>query len=67
MARFSPRPRLALDRAVLPGGDQSSFVIKVPVNGDVALLPGRVPDQNGTVVSHVDKRTPARSRTQEQP
>ena len=55
---FLTSGRAPLDRAVLPAGDQSSFVIKVPVNGDVARYRVGFRTEDGTVVSHVDKRTP---------
>jgi hypothetical protein len=66
---FLTSARAPLDSAALPAGDQSSFVIKVPVNGDVARYRVGFRTDDGTVVSHVDKRKPdtLASTQQEQP
>jgi hypothetical protein len=61
--------RAALDYARLAPGDESPFVIKVPVTGTVARYRIGFRGVDGAVIAHVDRRTDGRSsaRTERTP
>jgi len=53
--------RAPLDYVTLAPGDESSFVVKVPVRGPIARYRVGFRAADGTVVAHVDRRTPGSS------
>lgn len=56
---FLASGRAALDFTVLAAGDESPFVITVPVTGSVARYRVGFRGQDGRVIAHVDRRTGA--------
>jgi hypothetical protein len=56
---FLASGRAPLDFTALPAGEESPFVISVPVTGPVARYRIGFRDQDGGVISHVDRRSGA--------
>jgi hypothetical protein len=55
---FLASSRASLDFTTLAAGDESPFVIAVPVTGDVARYRIGFRTEDGSVVAHVDRRAP---------
>jgi hypothetical protein len=55
---FLTSSRAALDFTTLSPGDESAFVINVPVTGQVARYRVGFRTEDGRVIEHVDKRAP---------
>ena len=53
---FLTSGRAPLDHTTLQAGDESPFVISVPVTGTVARYRVSFRDQSGRVIGHVDRR-----------
>jgi hypothetical protein len=65
---FLTSSRAPLDVSTLAPGDESRFVVAVPVDGEVSRYRIGFRTEDGRVVAHVDKRTPdTLARKQEQP
>jgi hypothetical protein len=65
---FLTSSRAPLDISRLAAGDESPFVVPVPVNGEVSRYRIGFRTEDGQVVAHVDKRTPDTfASKQEQP
>jgi hypothetical protein len=65
---FLTSSRAPIDIRTLAPGDESPFVVTVPVNGDVSRYRIGFRTEDGAVVAHVDKRTPdTLASKQEQP
>lgn len=65
---FLTSGRAPLDATLLSPGEESPFVVNLPVNGDVARYRVGFRTADGAVVAHVDKRQPdTLVRKQEQP
>jgi hypothetical protein len=65
---FLTSGRAPLETATLAPGDESPFVVTVPVGGEVSRYRIGFRTEEGRVVAHVDKRTPETlARKQEQP
>lgn len=54
---FLASGRAALDFTSLGGGDESPFVVTVPVTGNIARYRVGFRAEDGTVIAHVDKRS----------
>ena len=55
---FMTSSRAALDFTTLSPGDESAFVINVPVTGQIARYRVGFRTEDGRVIEHVDKRAP---------
>ena len=55
---FLTSSRAPLDFTTLSPGDESAFVINVPVTGQVARYRVGFRTEDGRVIEHVDKRAP---------
>jgi hypothetical protein len=65
---FLTSSRAPLDITTLAPGEESPFVVKVPVSGDVSRYRISFRTEDGRVVGHVDKRSPdTLASKQEQP
>jgi hypothetical protein len=65
---FLTSSRAPLDVTTLAPGEESPFVVKVPVSGDVSRYRISFRTEDGRVVGHVDKRSPdTLASKQEQP
>lgn len=65
---FLTSGRAPLDATLLSPGEESPFIVNLPVNGDVARYRVGFRTADGAVVAHVDKREPdTLVRKQEQP
>jgi hypothetical protein len=65
---FLTSSRALLDISRLAPGDESPFVVTVPVSGEVSRYRIGFRTEDGQVIAHVDKRTPETfASKQEQP
>jgi hypothetical protein len=55
---FLTSSRAPIDISTLAPGDESPFVVTVPVSGEVSRYRIGFRTEDGRVVAHVDKRTP---------
>jgi hypothetical protein len=64
---FLTSSRAPIDIRTLAPGDESPFVVTVPVNGEVSRYRIGFRTEDGRVVSHVDKRTPDTLASKQEP